>query len=104
MSLDMMPASLAVEHQYDKFGLLTVDGYRAHEMATGRPLQVYLDGVKVTDRCVEANDIEGYVVLYCQDKVNHDWAVQKGGLHVNGNGTCLLHIRGDVNIEDLEHG
>jgi hypothetical protein len=44
-------------------GPLTVEGYKAHQAATGESLQVFLDGVNVTHRCRFADNVTGRVEL-----------------------------------------
>ena len=85
-----------------RYGLLTVDGHRAHAAATGEHLHVYLDGVDVTRNCYEADDVAGYVLVYCRDEREHKRLDATGALHVTPDGgecgACRLHVRGDVVI------
>lgn len=38
-----------------------------HVKGTEHRARVSLDGVEITERCYEANDIEGYALLYAKD-------------------------------------
>lgn len=83
-----------------KYGLVTVDSHRAHKLVTGENLHVFVDGVDVSKSCVEADDINGYVELFCRDRESHaDWTKQ-GAVHVGQNGgVCRLRVTGSIRIE-----
>ena len=81
-----------------KIGCLTVNGHLAHKQLTGEHLLVLLDGVDVTDICLEADDIHGYVLLFCRDRQSHqDWTA-RDGIHLGGDGggACRLRLTGHV--------
>lgn len=87
-----MSASASVR----KYGFIDVDGHRGHMVATGENLKVYLDGVEVTS-CYEADDVNGYVKLFCRDEQEHARLDAKGALHIDGSGrACRLFVRGNV--------
>lgn len=82
-----------------KYGRLTVDGHRAHQQLTGESLHVYLDGVEVKGG-YEADDVEGYVLVFCRDEQDHrDWTKQ-GHMHIGGDGggACRMRLTGNVVI------
>lgn len=85
-----------------RYGRITVAGHRAHLNATGESLRVYLDGVDVTRNTYEADDVAGYVLVYCRDEVEHRRLDATGALHVTPDGgeceACRLHVTGDVVI------
>ena len=80
-----------------KYGLLTVQGWRAHQATTGEELAVFLDGLEL-QHVYEANDVEGYALVFCRDAEQHrDWT-KAGHLHVRGDGACRLRLTGHVSI------
>ncbi|HEY3363943.1 MAG TPA: hypothetical protein VGK74_02670 [Symbiobacteriaceae bacterium] len=59
---------------------------------------IYLDGVNVSDRCVEAELSEaGWALLYCDHRENNDHAAH---LCSCGDGTCVEQKRGRVELRD----
>lgn len=83
-----------------KYGHLTVEGHLAHKNLTGEDLRIFFNGTDVTHSSYEADDVEGYVLVYCRDEKDHtDWSKQ-GHLHVRGpaDGICSMRLTGDVVI------
>lgn len=79
-----------------KYGFLDVDGHAGHKNATGENLVVYLDGRRVNS-VYEADDIKGYVKLFCRDETEHKRFDAKGALHIDGHGrACRLIVHGVV--------
>lgn len=83
-----------------KFGFLDVRGHTSHQRITGEFLRVSINGIDVTDRCCEADDVKGYVVVYCTDQGQHRWDVGQGAKHVvsRGGPVCRHRIEGAVVI------
>ena len=81
-----------------KYGRVTVDGHRAHLQATGEDLHVYVNGVEAMAVC-EADDVEGYAIVFCTDAKDHrDWT-QAGAIHLgDGGGACRMRLTGQVVI------
>lgn len=81
-----------------KYGVITVNSHRAHQQLTGENLKVYLDGVEVKD-VYEADDVNGYALVFCRDEKDHkDWAA-KGHLHVKtDNFACQMRLTGNITI------
>lgn len=85
------------------YGFLDVQGHRAHQQLTGEDLHVWVDGVDVSADCFEADDLHGYVGLFCRDQQAHaDWTA-KGAKHLRGNGVCRLRVEGRVVIAPGPH-
>ena len=90
---------LSVMTTPEKYGCLTVDGHRAHKDLTGENLLVYLDGVEVPS-VYEADDVEGYALVFCRDEQDHrDWT-KRGYLHIGGDGgdVCRMRLTGNIVI------
>lgn len=81
-----------------RYGRLTVDGWHAHQRATGEHLLVFVDGEDVTDDCYEADDVEGYALIFCRDADLHKQWERKGALHVRDGHVCRVEVRGRVEI------
>lgn len=82
-----------------KHGLLTLEGHRAHKRATGETLHVFVNGEDVTTAAYEANDIEGYALVYCRDPEHHRDYTARGFKHLGtSGGACRMHLTGDVVI------
>lgn len=81
-----------------KYGCLTIDGHRNHLRATGENLRVYVNGINAT-HCYEADDVEGYALVFCSDPKDHkDWSA-RGHKHIRGDGkACRMRLTGDVVI------
>lgn len=62
-----MPVAASVSRSIapKRYGYLDVSLHCGHFNATGETLHVYLNGKDVTRQCREANDIVGYVILFC---------------------------------------
>lgn len=82
-----------------KYGCIDVDGHRAHKSVTGETLHVWFDGKDITKSCIEADDVQGYALIYCRDQAEHqNWSSQ-GHLHVASHGgACTMRLVGDVRI------
>lgn len=81
-----------------KYGRLTVEGYRHHLQSTGENLRVYVDGVEAL-KCYEADDVEGYALVFCTDPETHRAGVKAGRLHIGDNGSvCKMRLTGRVVI------
>jgi hypothetical protein len=82
-----------------RHGLLTIESHMAHKRITGEKLHVYVDGVDVTRNAYEANDVEGYALVFCSDERDHrDWTKQ-GHRHIGGDGgACRMRLTGHVVI------
>jgi hypothetical protein len=79
-----------------KYGRLTIAGHRHHLEATGQDLHVYVDGVEAL-HCYEADDVDGYALVFCRDPEQHRAGVKAGHLHVGGDGhACRLRLTGHV--------
>jgi hypothetical protein len=79
-----------------KYGRLTIAGHRHHLEATGQDLHVYVDGVEAVS-CYEADDVDGYALVFCRDPEQHRAGVQAGHLHIGGDGhACRLRLTGHV--------
>jgi hypothetical protein len=93
-------AAPSVHASKHKYGFLDVKGHTAHSKTTGEFLRVSVNGVDVTDRCCEADDIDGYVIVFCHDRQEHHWDVEQGAKHVSGQtgSACRHRIDGDVVI------
>ena len=81
----------------NKYGLLTAHGHRAHLEMTGEILRVFLDGEDVTNECVEADDRQGFAVLFVRTRERLSQLVARGAWHVGGSGH-QLHVPGVVAI------
>lgn len=57
------PAEPAPEPYYE-LGQVDIARHRALERSTGQRWRVLLDGVDVTDCCIEAHDADGWVILH----------------------------------------
>lgn len=82
-----------------KYGCMTVDGHRAHREITGENLHVYLDGMEVQG-CYEADDIDGYALVWCQDSDQHrDWT-KRGSRHIAADrgGACRMRLTGNITM------
>ena len=82
-------------------GSLTVDGWQAHFEKTGERLHVYVDGLDVTDRCVDANIGLMYAEVYCHDPIGHHPDVTTGQAHVcpsNHDHVCTHRLRGVITV------
>lgn len=91
--------SLARQPTGRKFGLLSVDGHRAHKLTTGETLRVWVNGCDVTRECHEADDTAGYALVYCRDSAAHRDLAARGAMHVGADGgVCDLRLTGDVVI------
>ena len=76
-----------------KYGHVTVGGWVAHRIVTGRELAVYVDGEDVTGRCRVADDVAGFAVLFRTDAA--------GRFYVGGDGRPAREIRrGAVEISE----
>lgn len=93
-TLSAIPSETASKPR--KIGFMDVVGHHAHRRATGEDLKVFLDGVDVTRNCFEADDIKGYVRLFCTDTVEHKRWDAQGAKHVRGGSVCRLEVRGRV--------
>ena len=80
-----------------KIGCLTVESHRAHMLNTGENLHVYLDGVEL-QKVYEADDIEGYELIYCRDPDTHRDMTRRGAVHLrsDGSGVCRLRVNGNI--------
>lgn len=91
--------AIAVSAEPKKYGRVTVDGHRAHLRTTGETLHVYVDGHEARG-CYEADDVEGYALVFCTDPDHHrDWT--KGGSrhHTRDrSGVCKMRVTGRVVI------
>ena len=92
------------------YGLMTVERHALHKRTTGETLRVYLDGEDVTDRCVEADDKEGHVLLNCLDDVGHSPRIGTGKTHLepraklSGRTVVCRHVLyGTVGIHPWSH-
>ena len=80
-----------------KHGRLTVEGHRAHQRLTGETLHVFVHGIDVTRSSFEADDAEGYVLLYCRDHDQHKDLTAKGAIHIGRDGAaCSMRIDSDT--------
>lgn len=81
-----------------KYGRLTIEGHRHHLHSTGETLRVYVDGVEAL-KCYEADDVEGYALVFCTDPETHRAGVKAGHLHIGeNNSVCKLRLTGHVVI------
>lgn len=81
-----------------KFGHLTVEGHTELQRRLGKMVVVLLDGVDVTKRCIESNDVTGEVTLLCNDREHKSWQRREIGSHLQPGSTdmCLLNAQGEV--------
>ena len=63
-----------------RFGHVTVAWSQAYKARTGNQLSVFVAGEDVTERCYEADDVEGYARLFVHD----------------ANGRCFFGLDGAV--------
>jgi hypothetical protein len=105
-SLALVPPAIAVpaSRAVAKHGFLDVRGHRAHQQATGEFLRVTIDGVDVTSQCFEADDVEGYVRVFCRDEAHHSDLRARGSLHIKRGpeGVCKFEVHGNVVIKPGE--
>lgn len=97
-------------HPRAKYGRLTIPRWRLEYYTNRRVCRTLVDGIDVTYRVVEADDVAGRVELYCRDPLNHDWRVGPADCsreqalrfpaHVDLDGTkaCRHVVYGDVEI------
>ena len=80
-----------------KIGCLTVESHRAHMLNTAENLHVYLDGDEL-QKVYEADDIEGYALIYCGDPDTHRDMTRRGATHrrSDGSGVCRLRVNGNI--------
>lgn len=72
-----------------------------HHASTGEYLRVWIHDVEVTDRCVIADDREGYVVLLCRDPATHQWDRVTGPPHLlpdHDGKPCEHRVLGPVRV------
>lgn len=82
-------------------GLLTVESHRILEHQRGMFIHVFLDGIEVTKRCYEADNLLGYVRLFCGDSLNHDNWRTAGRPHFNfdRDSVCKMRVYGQVEFK-----
>jgi hypothetical protein len=81
------------------YGRLTVGTHCAHREVTGEYLHVWVNGEDVTDGCYEADDVEGYALVYCRGGRDHADHVPRGARHIDGDGrACRMRLTGAVVI------
>jgi hypothetical protein len=78
-----------------KYGLLTVGRHQDHLNRTGETLHVYLDGEDVTQQCIIANDVVGYVQRFVHTDDGH----VKIAWHDGEPHPLKSYTRGDVVIQ-----
>jgi len=84
-----------------KYGRLTVQAHRAHLRLTGELLHVYLDGVRVDNGgyCYLADDVDGFIEVYCRDPEHHRRLDANGAIHKTPDGfACRRRVSGSVRI------
>lgn len=81
--------------QKKRYGLIGVGEHTRHQTATGEFLHVYLNGEDVTACCNEADDVNGFVVLYPKDGAMLDRLLANGGRYI---GERRVQVFGDVAI------
>lgn len=76
-----------------KHGLVTTNTHAGK-------VRVFLNGDDVTDRCISADDREGWVKLQCWDAERHDPKWAKGSPHIDrvGVDVCTHVVTGMVQI------
>lgn len=83
-----------------RFGRLTVEMWMTHKRQTGETLHVWVNGRDVTWHCREADDVDGYAIVYCRDRAHHADLDGQDAIHVdiNGGGACAVRLTGTVMI------
>lgn len=82
-----------------KYGRLTVEGHIGHRKITGETLHVYYKNADITGSCCEADDVEGYAIVFCRDEQHHREWTATGAIHVGDHAAvCKLRLVGDIRI------
>ena len=96
-------STVSVEAKPKRFGRLTTEGFWLHKRLTGEDLHVYLNGLEVTSQWFAADDVDGFVDVWCLDAREHAELDAQGAVHlgVSGRHACAMRVRGTVVIRPV---
>jgi hypothetical protein len=83
-----------------KYGHLDVESHTSLKRG-GVDIRVMLNGVDVTDRCQEADDVTGRVRVLCRDAEHRNWRTENTASHIMPDADdrpCVLVVTGDVDM------